>query len=76
MRLCFHVCESRFFHDAADFMTFKSVLYLAPWFFTANLKFGFYTRWFGGAVAWWLTPQTPDPEVGGSSPDRVAVLCP
>ena len=29
-----------------------------------------------GAVAWWLTPQTPDPEVGGSSPTRVAVLCP
>ena len=30
----------------------------------------------GGAVAWWLTPRTPDPEVGGSSPTRVAVLCP
>ena len=30
----------------------------------------------GGAVAWLLTPQTPDPEVGGSSPTRVAVLCP
>ena len=30
----------------------------------------------GGAVAWWLTPQTPDPEVGGSSPTGVAVLCP
>ena len=29
----------------------------------------------GGAVAWWLTPRTPDPEVGGSSPTRVAVLC-
>ena len=29
-----------------------------------------------GAVAWWLTPRTPDPEVGGSSPTRVAVLCP
>ena len=28
----------------------------------------------GGAVAWWLTPRTPDPEVGGSSPTRVAVL--
>ena len=24
--------------------------------------------------AWWLTPQ--DPEVGGSSPTHVAVLCP
>ena len=22
----------------------------------------------GGAVAWWLTPQTPDPEVGGFEP--------
>ena len=32
-------------------------------------------RKFGGAVAWWLTPQTPDPEVGGSSPTRVAMLC-
>ena len=30
----------------------------------------------GGAVAWWLTPRTPDPEVGGSSPTQVAVLCP
>ena len=28
------------------------------------------------AMAWWLTPRTPDPEVGGSSPTRVAVLCP
>ena len=33
-------------------------------------------HWKGGAVAWWLTPRTPDPEVGGSSPTRVAVLCP
>ena len=23
------------------------------------------------AVAWWLMPRTPDPEVGGSSPTRV-----
>ena len=23
------------------------------------------------AVAWWLLPRTPDPEVGGSSPTRV-----
>ena len=30
----------------------------------------------GGAMAWWLTSRTPDPEVGGSSPTRVAVLCP
>ena len=30
----------------------------------------------GGAVSWWLTPRTPDPEVGGSSPTRIAVLCP
>ena len=30
----------------------------------------------GGAVALWLTPQTPDPEVGGLSPIRVTVLCP
>ena len=29
----------------------------------------------GGAVAWWLTSRSPDPEVGGSSPTRVAVLC-
>ena len=29
-----------------------------------------------GAVAWWLTPRTPDQEVGGSSPTRVAMLCP
>ena len=30
----------------------------------------------GGAVAWWLTPRTSDPEVEGSCPTRVAVLCP
>ena len=30
----------------------------------------------GGAVAWWFTPRTSDPEVGGSSPTLVAVLCP
>ena len=29
-----------------------------------------------GAVAWWLTPRTSDPETGGSSPTRVVVLCP
>ena len=28
----------------------------------------------GSAVAWWLMPRTPDPEVGGSSPTRVK-LC-
>ena len=26
--------------------------------------------------AWWLTPQTQDPEFWGSSPTHVAVLCP
>ena len=30
----------------------------------------------GGAVAWWLTSPTSDAEVEGSSPTRVAVLCP
>ena len=25
----------------------------------------------GSAVAWWLMPLTPDPEVGGSSPTRI-----
>ena len=29
----------------------------------------------GSAVAWWLMPQTPDPEVGGSSPTRVKPCC-
>ena len=27
------------------------------------------------AVAWWLMPWTPDPEVGGSSPTRVKPCC-
>ena len=27
-------------------------------------------------VAWWLTPRIRDPDVGGSDPTRVAVLCP
>ena len=30
----------------------------------------------GRTVALWLKPQTPDPEVEGSSPTWVAVLCP
>ena len=30
---------------------------------------------FGNAVAWWLMPRTPDPEVGGSSPTRVKPCC-
>ena len=29
----------------------------------------------GRAVAWWLMPRTPDPEVGGSSPTRVKPCC-
>ena len=29
----------------------------------------------GKAVAWWLMPRTPDPEVGGSSPTRVKPCC-
>ena len=29
----------------------------------------------GSTLAWWLTPRTPDPEVGGSSPTRVKPCC-
>ena len=29
----------------------------------------------GSAVAWWLMPRTPDPEVRGSSPTRVKPCC-
>ena len=29
----------------------------------------------GSALAWWLMPQTPDPEVGGLSPTRVKPCC-
>ena len=29
----------------------------------------------GSAVAWWLMPRTPDPEVGVSSPIRVKPCC-
>ena len=29
----------------------------------------------GSAVAWWLMPRTPDPEVGGSSPTRFKPCC-
>ena len=29
----------------------------------------------GSAVAWWLMPRTPDPEVGGSSPNQVKPCC-
>ena len=36
--------------------------------------FGFHYRQ-GSAVAWWLMPRTPDPEVGGSSPTRVKPCC-
>ena len=40
----------------------------SPWLVLDHVK--------GGVVAWWLTLRTPDPEVGGSSHIRVAVLCP
>ena len=29
----------------------------------------------GSAVAWWLMPRTPDPEVWGSIPTRVKPCC-
>ena len=29
----------------------------------------------GSAVAWWLMPRTPDPEVRGLSPTRVKPCC-
>ena len=29
----------------------------------------------GCAVAWWLMPRTPDPEVGGSNPTLVKPCC-
>ena len=29
----------------------------------------------GSAVAWWLMPRTPDPEVGGSTPTRIKPCC-
>ena len=29
----------------------------------------------GSVLAWWLMPQTPDPEVGGTSPTRVKPCC-
>ena len=29
----------------------------------------------GSAVAWWLMPRTPDPEVRGSSPTWVKPCC-
>ena len=34
-----------------------------------------FSRRGGSAVAWWLTTQTPDPEVGGSRPTRVKPCC-
>ena len=33
-----------------------------------------YCNFKGSAVAWWLMPRTPDPEVRGSSPTRVIIL--
>ena len=33
------------------------------------------TGFVGSAMAWWLMPRTPDPEVGGSSPTRVKPCC-
>ena len=29
----------------------------------------------GSAVAWWLMPRTPDPEVEGSSPTQIKPCC-
>ena len=36
---------------------------------------GSITSVWGRAVALWLMPRTPDPEVGGSSPTRVKPCC-
>ena len=33
------------------------------------------TNLLGSAVAWWLMPRNPFPEVGGSSPTRVKPCC-
>ena len=62
----------------------SNIIKYAPYFFCCNvhktrsldrlMMVQFMFR--GGAVAWWLTHQTPDPEVGGSSPTMVNVLCP
>ena len=41
-------------------------------YLVCNDKKAFFTSAdLGSAVAWWLMPRTPDPEVGGSSPTRV-----
>ena len=40
-----------------------------------SYHFNFFSFFAGSAVAWWLMPRTPDPEVGGSSPTRVKPCC-
>ena len=37
-------------------------------FFYFNIKISEYNPIPGSAVAWWLMPRTPNPEVGGSNP--------
>ena len=39
------------------------------------LSIDFVPSLMGSAMAWWLMPRTPDPEVGGSSPTRVKPCC-
>ena len=39
-------------------------------------KTSFFHFRMGSAVAWWLMPRTPEPEVGGSNHLVQTVLCP
>ena len=56
------------------FMIIKLIKVCTPQTFCCNHPMIQSHLW-GSAVAWWLMPQTPDPEVGGSSPTWVKPCC-
>ena len=83
MNICLSRARSSYQDSSAELTTLEIPLLAAEnlsiyfsYMYACNYMLIFYLFYDGGAVAWWLTPRTPDPEVGGSSPTRVAVLCP
>ena len=67
--------DAKIRHISGGFVMVKTILYQKIKESTLDLlcNYQMYNR--GSAVALWLMPWTPDPEVGGSSPTRVKPCC-